>query len=315
MKSLQAFFNYLQTARFLDKETLLSVYGAAMSNPQSFFGQEIPTYNQESDEAADKISKLMEERDPTINITRSYTDTDIPVNSIAYHRVFGSILADDVWRWYFSSKAYMRDLLTADANPNINAHFVHISSGGGEAWLLEKVYETTLSLKKPVYAFIEKCACSAALYIAAPANKIKAYTRNCTIGSIGTMVAFLDILGWYEQMGAKWVEVYATKSDLKNKKYNDLVNEKPDRYIKEELNPLRDQFEAAMREARPGLNNLKEDHPVFRGDTFSAEKLLSEQIDLIDGLADIEEAVAECHEMGIQYKNKKNAQNQALNYI
>lgn len=315
MRSFHEFINYLQNTSFADSASLKTIVLSAFANPTSFFGEEAPTYNEDSEEIAKKLQVKMTDRDPSINITRSFTDTDIPVNSIAYHRIFGPILADDEWRWYFSSKQFMRDIKAAENNPNIHAHFLHVSTGGGEAWLLEKVHEAVKNTTKPTFAFIEKVCCSAGLYIICPANVVKAYTVNDTIGSLGTMVSFLDITGYFEAMGAKWIEEYAERSDLKNKKFNDLIDGKPDRYIKEELNPLQEQFEAAVRAARPGLASLKDDHPVFRGDTFSAEKLLAEKIDLIDGLAEIEEAVLECHQMGLEYGDQKKAQQKALSYL
>ena len=314
MKAFFSFYNYILNARFTSKESMQALLPMMINGPQSFFGDDIPSYNEESEELMQKLQKLMEEKDGSIHLTRHFDDDDqAPYNSIAYYRVFGTIIADDDYSWYFSSKEFMRHLAAAEANPNIMAHFVHISSGGGEAWLLDKVFEALYNTTKPVIAFIEKAGCSAAYYYAAPADVVYCYTQNDTIGSIGTMVYFWDFSSYWIKQGANEVEEYATKSTLKNKKFNDLLDGKPERYIKEELDPLQQQFEANVRKARPQLAKLAEDHPVFAGETFSG--VLAKEAGLIDQLAEIETAVQDAYTRGLAWRQKNNAQNQALNYL
>jgi ClpP class serine protease len=204
-------------------------------------------------------------------------------------------------------------MAAAESNPNIMAHFMHISSGGGEAWLLDKAFETIWNTKKPVIAFIEKAGCSAAYYIASPADVVFCYTQNDTIGSIGTMIYTWDFAPYWIKQGAKEIEEYATKSKLKNKKFNDLLDGKPERYIKEELDPLQQQFEANVRKARAKLRDLPEDHPIFAGETYSG--ILAQENGLVDKLADVETAIMDAYTRGLKWREKNDAQNQALNYL
>lgn len=282
---------------------LLSLFPVDANRASFFF--ERPTYDAETKKEVEKIQRLAQAK--SINITSDFSATDIEANSIAYHRIKGLILAES--RYYFSTKQFEQDLLASDANPNINIHFLHINSGGGEAWYLDKISETLSGLSKPVYVLSEKLFASAAYYIGVHGDVIKSLTQNDTIGSIGTMVSFLDILPYFEKLGIKDITEYATKSDLKNKKFEDLRNGKPEQFIKEELDPLQQQFESEVRQSRPKLNDLPDDDPIFRGESFSASVSVSNF--LIDGLISFPDALSEAYDMGVSWANKQ----RALSYI
>ena len=312
MKAFYSFFNYIINARFSSKESMQALLPVMINGPQSFFRDDDPTYDEETEGSAANLTKLMEDKDTEIALTRHFDDDEqIPYNSIAYFRIFGSILADDSYYWYFSSKKFLRELAKAEASNNIIAHFLHISSGGGEAWLLDKVFEALSNTQKPVIAYIEKTGASAAYYYAAPAQKIYAYTQNDTIGSIGVMVYFWDYAPYFRKEGFNEIEEYATNSTLKNKRYNDLINGKPEDYIKVELDPLQQQFEANVRKARKKLKDLPEGDPIFAGQTYSG--ILAKENGLIDELADIEVAIQDTYQRGLKWREKNNAQKQALN--
>lgn len=314
MTRFHSFLDYIANAKFSNKEVLQSLLATVFVKPESFFSDEGPTYAEKATEISDAITKVAGEVDPTITVTNRFHQNDIPVNSIAYHRIFGPIIADDEYsRWYFSTKQFLRDLKAAENNPNIIAHFAHVNSGGGEAWMLEKAFEAVKNLKKPYVAFIEKKCCSAALFINCPAKRIFSYTINDTHGSLGTMVAFMNIQPYYEKEGVQFIEEYAHKSDLKNKKFNDLLDGKAEQYITEELDPLQQQFETAVRSVRPKLKSLPEDDPVFRGETFDGQA--SVEIGLADEIAELETAVVYTYNLGMQNANKKQAHAKALSYI
>ena len=317
MSRFHRFLQYIAQAKFSNKEVLQTLMASMFINQQDFLSDKGESYHEIGAALATNISARANagENDPTINVTNNFTETDIPSNSIAYHRIFGPIIADDdYWRWYFSTKKFVRDVKAAEANPKFIAHFLHVSTGGGEAWMLEKAFEAVANATKPVIVFIEKVCCSAGLYIAVPADRIFCYTVNDTIGSLGTMVAFMDFEPYYEAMGINMVEENANRSDLKNKKFKDLTDGKPEQYIKEELDPLQAQFEAAVRAARPQLTELPEDHPLWRGETFDATHSL--KIGLIDEIAEIETAVLFAHQQGMENLEKEKAnQQQALTYL
>ncbi len=198
---------------------------------------------------------------------------------------------------------------------------MYANSGGGEAWYLEVAAEVMKNLTKPVYVFIEKRCCSAAYFLSAYADKIIASTVNDTIGSIGTMVGFWDMIPYYEALGFSWNEHYSNLSDLKNKKFNDLLNGKPEQYKEEELDPLAEQFRSTVRDARPAIAKLdkeylaehKENHPCLRGETFSTLRAI--EIGLIDAQMSLEDAVAELYRVALNRADTNSTVTDALKLI
>ena len=245
-----------------------------------------------------------------ITLTGDYTSDNIPAGSLAYYRIKGLITSSSYW--YFSTKEFEQDLLLAEQNPCITCHFLHITSGGGEAWYLDRLSETMRTLSKPIYVFIEKTCGSAAYYIACHGKVVKAFTPNDAVGCIGTMIGYWDIGPYFESIGFKKIEEYATKSDLKNKKYNDLNKGKPKQFIKEELDPLQEQFETEVRQCRPSIAALPEDHPVVRGETYMAN--IAQTVGLIDGITTFSEAVEEAYELGQEW-HKQKQRNRALSQL
>jgi hypothetical protein len=246
----------------------------------------------------DLLSRLSEsEETKSISISTDFISEDLPDNSIAYHRVFGIVTADS--RWWFSSKRFEYDLLCADANPAFSVHLVHVNSPGGEAWYLDRLSETMRNLSKPIFVLIENVCASAGYYIACHGRQVYALTQNDTIGCIGTMVDFYDFDEYFAKIGIKRIKYKAHKSDLKNKKYEDLKSGKPEQYITEELDPLAEQFIQEVRQSRPALNKLEDDDPVFRGETFYATVAIDNG--LIDGTCTLSEAILKAHQMGCDY--------------
>lgn len=244
-----------------------------------------------------------------ISVTTEFDDTNIPENSIALHMIHGTIFADyDPWDWYFSTKKLVDDIRVAEENPKIVAHLFHINSGGGEAWYLDVAAAEIKALKKPSVSFIESVTASAAYYLAAYTNKIYAATGFDIVGSIGTMVSFLDLIPYFEALGAKYVEEYADQSTRKNKKYNDLRQGKPEQFKKDVLNPLAEEFIATVKDARPDIPD--NNRGVFQGETFFTSE--AADLRLIDGRKSLEEVLLEIYNLGISSSTTVMAQQHAI---
>lgn len=108
-------------------------------------------------------------------------------------------------------------------NPNIKGVVLNIDSGGGEGGAMRLMNETISRRNKPVYAFINDFACSAAYGIASGCDKIVANSTTARIGSIGTYLTIADFTEYYAKMGIKLIEVYASASVDKNKDYMDAI--------------------------------------------------------------------------------------------
>ena len=252
------------------------------------------TYRDKTTEALSILKKLISESDDNIQITNDYSDPDLPDNCIAYHRVWGFITGG--CRWGFSSKQLEEDLLAAEANPQICAHLLHVNSSGGEAWYLDRLGETMRSCKKPIVGIYESHCASAAYYIACHSTVLYAMTRNDLVGCIGTMTSFYDFDGYYKKMGINLVEAKATKSDLKNKSFEDLVDGKPKEFVERILDPINEQFLAAVRSQRGKIAEMDDDNPVLRGEIYYTEEAVENG--LIDGMHTFLEAVQEAYDRG-----------------
>lgn len=276
---------------------------------QSFFF-EMPTYQ---DIVEHEMKKVQAETN--INLTVDYEDESIENNSVAFHLMKGTIMAES--NWWFSSMQYEKDLLAAEANPRIVAHLTLTNSGGGDAYYNDKVAETVKNLQKPLISLTRRVMASAALFQNAYATKRYATTMFDTIGSLGTMISYLDLIPYFEAMGAVMREAYADNSSEKNARFRKFEkgDEKP---MKDEvLNPLRDNFAQIMRDAIPGLRNLDEKDKMMQGTTVFTQEAIDYGI--IDGIRTIEEAIQEAYDMGMETKKdmqqRFSFQNKAINTL
>lgn len=231
-----------------------------------------------------------------VNLTASFSDSDnVPEGSVAYHRIFGTIIADSWWR--FSTKQLEANLLAAEANPRITAHLLHINSPGGEAYYLDRLGETMDTLQKPVIAVIEE-ACSAAYHIACHASAIYATTQFDLVGCIGTMVSFYDFSEFFTKNGIRRIEAKADQSDLKNKTVEELIDGKPRKFIDTVLNPMNEAFVKTVRSHRAALAKIPDEAPLLRGETFFTDE--AKVLGLIDGRMTLAEAAAEAARLGAE---------------
>lgn len=276
------------------QELLAELLPFIQSNGVQSFFFDLPTYKDETDKVVDEL-----QQQDIVPLTNDYEDEELEQPSVAYYRIKGTIMGES--RWWFSSKQFEKDLRAADENPMIVAHFIHTNSGGGDAWYNDKVAETMKSLQKPVISFTERVMASAALFQNAYANKRFVSTEFDTIGSIGTMISYLDIIPYFEKMGAKWVEEYASESTEKNKRVRLLDKGKPERMIEEVLDPLRNNFAATMRDAIPALAKLPEEDKIMQGTTVFSEEAI--QYGLIDGISTMEETLQLAYDMGMKRYN------------
>lgn len=278
---------------------------------KEFFFFDPPTYKEEAHKALAKLKVKLaqEETTKSIKLTDEFDSPELPQNSIAYHRIFGTIFADS--RWWASTKQLEHDVLMAEQNPAISCHFMHINSPGGEAWYLDRLSETLQNSQKPIIVLCEEMCASAAYLIACHGNKVLASTQYDFIGSIGTMTSFHDFEPYYEKLGIKKVEAYATNSDLKNKLVRDLREGKPQQFIERVLDPLNEMFMATVRSQRTQLAQAEDSAPVMRGEIFYTQDAASEG--LIDGTSTFVDAVADAYQMGCNYSEAQRLKTQLYN--
>lgn len=209
---------------------------------------------------------------------------DVNEGSIALHVVDGAIYYNHWWR--FSTLDFMQELRAADANPAFIAHLIYINSPGGESFGLNEAHEVIRNLSKPVYAVIDSVGCSAAYYIASAADKIYVTSPISLIGSIGCMATLTDWSKYDEKIGIKEIELYATRSTLKNKAYRDALDGKTKEYIEKFLDPVLELFIENVKTGRPNV-----DDSVFEGDSYYTPDAMN--LHLVDGIRSLDQVVAE----------------------
>ncbi|PQB08013.1 hypothetical protein BST83_13265 [Polaribacter filamentus] len=188
------------------------------------------------------------------------------------------------------------------SDPNCKGIVLDIDSGGGQVSGTPEFHDFIKNFSKPVVAYTDGLMCSAAYYIGCAADHIIANKRVDAIGSIGTMVSFLDMTGYYEKKGAKLISEYATKSTDKNKDYEELLKGNPEGYIKNQLDPITDEFHKDVKGSRP---NIKDS--VLTGGVYKAQQSLDNG--LIDEIGTLQTAIDKVFALASTSSNTNNNSN------
>ncbi len=220
-------------------------------------------------------------------------------NSIGYYPIFGVVTTEySCWSENYTITQLEQDLLANEANPLIKGHFMHINSGGGYTWYVDRVVNTIKNLKKPIYTLCEHICGSAAYWLAAYSTKIVALTPFDRVGSIGTMTIIMDQSKAFEMHGMKHITVKSHRSDMKNSIMDDILRGEVEEYISKFLDPIQAVFESDVKAGRAKMRKLDDTHTVFRGDLFYATEAV--EIGLIDSVVGsrtkaVEEAKTLCN--------------------
>lgn len=183
---------------------------------------------------------------------------DAPKGSTAIIPLKGSMLKYGTLCSY-GTEEVAAAIYHATAHDNISAIVLDIDSGGGAVDAVAPIVQairTAQAAGLPVVAKVDM-ACSAAYWAASACDTIIADNEiSATIGSIGVMMSFWDVKGYYEQKGYKLHTVYAPQSDHKNAAFEKALKGDYDQLQQEELEPLAINFQNAVKENRAGKLDL-----------------------------------------------------------
>lgn len=185
----------------------------------------------------------------------------------------------------YGTRTIAAELLKADADPEVVGHIIVTDSGGGVADSVPELSEAIQKLTKPVVAWIDGMAASAAIYAISYCDRIIAHRPMNQVGCVGTMIT---ISGWpqFRKDGDGYVRarIYADQSEEKNLDYEQALQGNV-KIIKDELlNPLAQQFIDDMKANRP---NCTDDQ--LKGRTYFAKDVVGS---FIDAIGTIDDAVA-----------------------
>ena len=186
----------------------------------------------------------------------------------------------------------MEQARAAERDPDIKGKFVLFDSGGGECagmWAAAEELATMTKAEggKPMYAYLDDRACSAAYVLCSVADKIYG-RREVMGGSIAAIINMVDKSKAMERMGLRPVAVRASWADRKarggyGEAFDDELVAKAETMV-EEASEMIVEVVSAMRGIKPqAVRDL-------RGEVFTGEDLVS--FGLMDGIASEQEAWA-----------------------
>lgn len=136
------------------------------------------------------------------------------VNGVAIIPIKGPLMRTFSW-WSWSYEEIERDLRLAQASNLVRAIILDVDSPGGMvsgcADLANFVRD---SGPKPIEAFVGGMAASAAYWLASAASRVRVGSGSI-LGSIGSVIEYVDMEPMLEKMGAKIVRVVAEQSPNK----------------------------------------------------------------------------------------------------
>lgn len=205
---------------------------------------------------------------------------DAPDNSIAIIKITDAITKQDQDCGPSGMITKSNLLQRCYSNSRIKAIALVIDSGGGEGYAMRMMNESIGQRNKPVAAFIDDFACSAAYGIASACDFVIANSTMARIGSIGTYMTIADFTEYYKQKGITLTEIYATASKDKNNDYYEAVKGNLDP-IRNVCNQFNEVFLSLVETNRTGkLTAERKDWGT--GKVYFAEEAL--QLGLIDGI-------------------------------
>ena len=174
----------------------------------------------------------------------------IPSGSIVVIPIRSEIMKYDQECGPRGTMSIIKDIQAANNNPNISGIVMIMDSPGGQVSGTDLLANEIANSQKPIVTYVEGVCASAALWIASASDRIIASSTLDRIGSIGVMMAYADLKPYYEKMGVKFHEVYATQSTDKSKDFNDVLQGEYDNYKTSVLDPICNDFIAHVKKYR-----------------------------------------------------------------
>ena len=214
-----------------------------------------------------------------------FADTNIPEGSVAIIPIRSEILKYDQPCGPRGSQSILNDVKSADQNPNIKSILFVVDSPGGQVTGTDLLAEAICNSAKPVVAYIEGMAASAAYWIISGASKIIASSDLDRIGSIGTMLIVEDLQPALEAQGVKFHEIYASLSVDKNADLNQVLDGKYESYQKNVLDVINSKFLSSIKTNRPAV-----DDSTLTGKMYFAPEAIA--LGLVDEIGSLEYAIS-----------------------
>jgi len=188
-----------------------------------------------------------------------------------------------------------------DKKKNVSAHLIKIDSPGGAVDGTPEFASIVANLKKPVVAFVDSMAASAAYWVASQTDHIVTNSQNYTaIGSIGTLSILTNEMEALKKRGVK-VEIMRATASVDKARLNS-VEEWPEESLQERqkfLDQVNGDFINDVNSGRNGkLFTMGED--IFTGRMYDQRKALS--LGMIDQIGTLEDAIQAARNLAKSHK-------------
>lgn len=201
----------------------------------------------------------------------------------------------------YGSKEYRDWLMAAADIPNCVGHLIYIDTPGGSAYAkndFKQAIDYVKSKNQPVIGLVDGLCASAGMALAAMCDEIYFVNPMDRIGSIGTMCAFYATPDGVEDAVTheRFVEVYGSKSEFKNKEYRDAaVGDYTE--LQAEVDDLNEQFWNVIKTYRPQVQEEQMHGKVYNcgdviGTLVDGQGTMQSCIDRILELAGVQAVTA-----------------------
>lgn len=179
----------------------------------------------------------------------------------------------------------IEQLAQANQDEQIAGIVLQIDSPGGTVDGTESLANAIKNSKKPVVAFVDGMAASAAYWTASQTKKVIASENTALVGSIGTLFTHVNNAGWHDKKGIKVTHIVSDGSEDKIKAHSAKeLDEEDIASIKSLLNPINENFKEAVKSGRGELGE-----EVFTGKVFDAKKGI--ELNLVDSIGTLQDAI------------------------
>lgn len=218
-----------------------------------------------------------------------YTDV-LPKGSIAVFYLKGVMMGDSQYCGPEGTFSIASRLKNAQANPNIVGAIIVANSPGGQLSGTEQLAKAINDFGKPTASVVQGMAASACYFAISQTDKIFLSGRSSMLGSIGTMIAFMDDTKRLESKGTVLHEIYATESTEKNKDFSEARKGNYNLLVQNTLDPANKIFHEAVIHGRGTKLDQSKDSKVLKGCTYMGQDAID--VGLADAFGDMEDAIA-----------------------
>lgn len=178
-------------------------------------------------------------------------------------------------------------LLDMDRRANIGSVILLLDTPGGEAKAATGAVTTIQRFSKPILSYVDGMNASLGMWYSSATQEVYLSNKMDEMGSIGSLVMFLDFRGALEKEGIKLHEIYAPQSVDKNKEYREAIKGNYE-LLEKDLEIHTNEFISFVRNNRPKAAATEKEWRT--GKLFYAQEAVS--LGLADGIRGFDQVIS-----------------------